>query len=174
MNAKTQKKTCPTCGSVTTPYVFSFDILDAKLLLGMARAIRAKQYEHPDRPFKASNQIHVPTLEDLTLAIRCRTTQASKLGLIAKYRENGKQVPGTWLITARGWSALRGEKVPKTVEVFRKEIVDRPGVITTMQQVAHEAHHKYEHGEWVEFSNRTFAIVDGEVVEKNYDPARLL
>lgn len=172
---KTEKKTCPTCGSITSPYIFTFDILDAKLLLGMARAVRANwAAQAKDAPFKAANKVHVPSLNDLTLAIRCRTTQCSKLGLIAKHRENDKQVPGTWLITARGWIALRGGAVPRQVEVFRKNIVDRPGAQTTMAAIAKEAEYRYESGEWVEFSDGSFAIVGGEVVEKNYDSERLL
>lgn len=125
-----KRETCPNCEASMQEYIFEFDLMDALLLFSMAREVahrleqRSPQGAH--YTFTEANQIKTTQL-DTTYAARSRTTQCSKLGLVAKYRgENGRQIPGTWVITARGWAALRGEEVPKSVRVWRGKILERP------------------------------------------------
>lgn len=162
--AKKKGERCPTCGSIISPYIFRFDIADAQLLLAMARSIRTR-FDPQKRNFTEANHVHVPTL-DASDAVRHRTTQASKLGLVAKALKNGKHVPGTWVITARGWAALRGEPVPEMVEVFRKNITERTDKTITIGQIARTAQRKFEPQEWIEFSEKIFIIQEGKPVEK--------
>lgn len=131
-NQNLKHEKCPTCGSNTTEYEFTFSLLDAKLLLGMAHAVRENKKDHPGWPFKAVNQVHLPTLAHMESNVQNRKTITSKLGLIAKYLVNGKQKQGMWVITARGWAALRGEKVPARIREFRNQITERFGDETTL------------------------------------------
>ena len=127
------REQCPNCGASMAEYLFIFDDLDALLLLAMAKKIRDKR--SAGISFNQANQVHVPSLQT-TLAIRCRTTRCSKLGLITKVKnDNGKHARGVWLITERGWKALRGEKVPTFVKVFRGKIEERFDQMTTMQDI---------------------------------------
>ena len=130
MEAKT-KTTCPTCGSVTSEYIFRFDVLDAVLLIAMANEVRRRARSGSLPTFTAQNQVHVPSLGE-SLATRCRTTQCAKLGLVAKLKQGERHIPGVWVITARGWAALRGERVPAEVVVFRKQIVERSDKTVTI------------------------------------------
>ena len=114
---------CPNCGASMEEYIFYFDILDAALLYAMAKEFRKRRQSGLD--FTVSNQIHIPSLA-CSHAIKCRTTQSSKLGLVAKVKNaNGRHAKGMWCITDRGFSALRGEKVPAQVKVWRGEIQER-------------------------------------------------
>jgi hypothetical protein len=119
---------CPTCGHITKTWEYRFDIIDALLLLAMAQEVKRRvektTFLGQCKDFTAANQVHVPTLEG-SLAMKCRTTQMSKLGLVAKLKVEKKHRPGIWVITDRGWSALRGEPVPAAVTVREGEIYER-------------------------------------------------
>ncbi len=120
------KEHCANCGASMLEYMFSFDILDAILLYAMAQRVKISMRKGDE--FTKANAIHVPTISDISLAVRCRTTQCSKLGLIAKLKtEKGKHISGMWVITSRGWAALAGRPVPRRVRVFRGEIQERFG-----------------------------------------------
>lgn len=135
-----KKDTCPNCGGSMQEYIFEFDLLDALLLFAMAQDVSrrmevlGRRGEHPT--FTEANAVHVQALTGATYATRSRTTQmCSKLGLIAKLRgNNGKQVPGTWVITRRGWAALAGKPVQKSVRVWHGEILDRDEETITITQ----------------------------------------
>jgi hypothetical protein len=128
-----EKETCPNCGASMSEYIFPFDSLDALLLLSMANEVRDKRKRGIS--FNQANQVHVPSLK-ASLSVKCRTTICSKLGLVAKIKnENGKHARGAWLITERGWKALRGEPVPAFVKVFRGKIEERFDQTTTMQDI---------------------------------------
>lgn len=128
-----EKEVCPNCGASMSEYIFFFDSLDALLLIAMAKEVRRKK--SIGILFNQANQVHVPSLKE-SLSIRCRTTICSKLGLIAKVKnDNGRHARGAWLITERGWKALRGEPVPAFVKVFRGKIEERFDQTTTMQDI---------------------------------------
>lgn len=136
---KNQKQPCPTCGHNMAPYVFTFDVADALLLLAMAKEVRARHVysrfnKDVIKDFTVANQVHVPTIKGISHATKCRTTHCSKLGLLAKLTKNGKHVAGCWVVTARGWQALRGEQVPATVEVTGGEITQRGTKTCTIRE----------------------------------------
>ena len=121
---------CPNCGSNMKQYIFRFDVLDALLLIGMSQKVKQQS---DTMEFTEANKVHVQKMNELTYAIRSRTTQCRLLGLVAKVKnEKGKQVGGTWLITKKGWKALRGEFIPAEVITFRNEIVDRTDKMMTI------------------------------------------
>ena len=125
---------CPNCAGSMMQYVHKLDFYNALLLKlmgdqvieGMKRGLQ----------FGDANQVHVVT-QDIHDCVRHRTTQCRQLGLIAKVkhadgshdRENG------WLITKRGFAALRGEKVPAAVIVFNNEIKERDDELVTLDEV---------------------------------------
>ena len=136
------KSTCLNCGASMAEYIFELDVLDSLLLIAMAKEVREKMLkpqntqfkdDHSVTTFTEANQVKVQSLGGISYAMKSRTTRCSKLGLIAKYRDKtGRQVPGTWVVTARGWSALRGESVPQAVKVFRGKILERTDDLTTI------------------------------------------
>lgn len=111
---------CPNCDASMEERIYHFDVLNALLLFGMAKLVRegvAKGYSFTD-----ANKVRVQDIE-ASLSVKCRTTMASKLGLVAKVKgSNGRQIPGVWAITSRGWAALRGLPVPAKVKVWRNQI----------------------------------------------------
>jgi len=136
------KKKCANCDANMVENIYTFDILDAVLLMKMAGEVQLATIEGVD--FTEANKIHVPTLETSD-AIRHRTTKASKLGLVAKYiDEKGKHKDGMWVITRRGWAALRGEMIPRSVKVWRNQIIERVEDKTNIYQVLQIHHDKVE------------------------------
>lgn len=121
---------CPNCDASMEQYRYSFRWHHAMLLIVMARAVRDRM--DSGLAFSDANAVHVPTLQT-THAVKCSTTQARLLGLVAKVKNaNGTQIGGKWLITARGWAALRGEAVPEHVIAFRNAIEDRTEALITL------------------------------------------
>lgn len=151
------KTRCANCGASMSEYIFEFDSLDAILLLKMATEVRRKQNMEID--FTEANKTRVQQL-DTTYAIKSRTTQCSKLGLIAKLKnDEGSHISGTWVITTRGWDALRGKAVQKWVKVFRGEILERSEETITIgeaflnfkgkKETYQDEMTSYEPSEWV-------------------------
>jgi hypothetical protein len=133
---------CPNCGASMAVYAFSFDYHDAKLLLAVADEVIKNTKK--GLVFTEANKVHVQKLSVNNYTIKSRTTQCAKLGLLAKVMKNGKQVPGMWLITRRGWEALGGKKIPKTVEVFRNSIQERGDEEITLQEVLNGRKESYD------------------------------
>lgn len=129
-------KRCPNCSASMVQYEYNIDVLDIALVVAMAKRVKENMQnpEGEQLSFGEANRIHVPTL-DVSDAVRHRTTKCSKLGLIAKYKEGGSQINGTWLVTARGFKALRGEEIPTGTVVWRGQILDRPETVTTFDSV---------------------------------------
>lgn len=127
------KEHCPNCKGSMVSYWFEFDVPNASMLTHMAN--RVSENKRKGMTFNEANQIHVQSMNGPTYAMKSRTTQMAKLGLIAKVKRDGKHVGGTWLITARGWDALAGQPVPKRVESFQNEIISRDDEMITMKQV---------------------------------------
>lgn len=125
---------CAICGANMTEYIYAFTVIDALLLLAMAKKVSKNMQTYPN--FTAANAIHIPSLEDINKSSLSRQGYAGKLGLIAKLRgPNKRPIRGTWAITKRGWSALRGEPIPKSVRIFRGKILDRPEEMTTINEL---------------------------------------
>ena len=114
------RSVCPNCEASMKEYVYVLDTLDALLLFEMGKVVREKCWKGIE--FMIANQTRVPELETSNV-VKCRTTQAAKLGLITQLKKNdGKRVSGVWVVTRRGWDALKGHRVPKKVKVWRKKI----------------------------------------------------
>lgn len=163
-HALKDKKRCPNCQASMVGFTNELDAPNAMMLIAMAQVV--DQQIKKGLVFREANQVHVQTMQNATYAMKSRTTTMSKLGLITKALEDGKHKQGKWLITKRGWAALRGERVPKSVEVWRNEIKDRGEGTITLQEVltAYRGKKKrrqaddlggdleYQPSEWVHFS----------------------
>lgn len=117
---------CPNCSENMLMYPVRFDYHKAQLLIQMAREV----HENLDngKSFTEANQVHVVSMRGSD-AVRHATSQARTLGLIAKVTtvEGKHDTKKGWLITRRGWAALRNEPVPAEVMVFRNRIVEVDG-----------------------------------------------
>lgn len=134
---------CANCGASMMAYVFEFDVLDALMLLAMGKSVR-EQGQLFGADFTTANQVRVQSL-DATYAMKSRTTQMAKLGLIAKLLNGkGDHVPGMWVITTRGWAALRGAQVPRRVMVWRGKIEERTDEKITLSQALASHREKVE------------------------------
>lgn len=117
------KTKCPNCEASMKEWIFLLDAWDALLLLAMADEVDHRRGKGMN--FTVANQVHVSDLP-VSHAVKCRTTQSAKLGLVTQLRKSdGKAVQGVWVITKRGWKALGGERVPRMVKVWRNRIQDR-------------------------------------------------
>jgi len=126
-------ETCGNCGGSMVEYIFELDCIDALMLLTMGKEVRRRLNEGLD--FTEANKVRVQKLDTQTYAMKSRTTKMSKLGLVAKLiGEKGRQVPGTWVITKRGFDALKGRRVPKSVRVWKGRIEERNEETITLSQ----------------------------------------
>lgn len=142
MPSLARKDVCPNCEASMAEYVYRFDFLDALLLTKMAQEVKHRKVSGV--PFTIANQVRIPNLS-ASHVIKCRTTKASKLGLVAQLRNaNDRRVAGVWVITRRGWEALAGKEVPLKVKVWRGRIEERFGETTTISEAfnSHREHVK--------------------------------
>jgi hypothetical protein len=156
------KSTCPNCKASMVSYWFEFDTSDAAMLISMSRIVRARIEK--GILFTEANQVHVPSMITSSYTMKSRTSKMSKLGLVAKVLKDGKHVGGYWLITRRGWTALANAPVPKKVEVFRNEIIERAeGETITISQVF--AQWKSKHSDMVKRGKKVKTDYTDEITE---------
>jgi hypothetical protein len=121
---------CGNCGASMNAYWYTFDCLDAALLVAIGGEVLRESRR--GTIFADANKVHIDRLPVAT-SIKKRMTQCAKLGLIA---QNDKR-SGWWVITKRGFAALKGIPVPKKVKVFRNEIIDRTEEMITIAEAVH-------------------------------------
>lgn len=128
------KTTCANCGASMAQYVFTLDVLDALLLMGMGKIVRERA---KTMPFSEANKVHVQKELNQYYSVASRTTQCSKLGLITKvlHPDGSHNQKAGWLITRRGFQFLAGKPVPRRVQTFRNKITERFDETTTFDQV---------------------------------------
>ena len=151
--------TCANCGASMAEYAATLDINDALLLFQMAKCIRLNQ-EH-GMEFTDANKIRVSSQPFIGHTQKCRTSKCAKLGLIARAGN------AEWSITARGWAALRGERVPKVRVTFRGQILERPEETTTLSEVFREHGEKMREKKMMERSMKE----DKRPEFADYDPS---
>lgn len=125
-----KKETCANCEASMEMTVYNADVFSAILLKKTAEAVRDKLRKGV--PFTEANMVHIPTLAT-TDAIRHRTTICKYLNYLQQ--PPNKKNSGYWVITQWGWKALRGEKVPCEVKIFRKKLQERSSKLTTLSQL---------------------------------------
>lgn len=115
-------KNCANCGASMNEYIYTLDSLDCLLLLGMGKIVKTRL--EVGMPFTDANQVHLQKELNDYYSVPSRSTQCSKLGLIAKIKTKaGKHDRSKgWLITSRGFDFLAGKRIPKKVRVWRRKI----------------------------------------------------
>lgn len=127
------KERCANCDASMAIYTYKVDVVSLVLLKRMSDVFRKNMLD--GAKFSDANKIHIAS-EIEGYSIASHQSIVAKLGLIAKIRgKDGKHITSEgWLITKRGFDCLRGERVPKSVSVFRNKIVERSDETTTMAE----------------------------------------
>lgn len=150
-----EKEKCANCGKSMGINKYSFSNVNARLLMAMGEVVRHKRFGK-GMAFDESNQVHIETEVDSgSYQVKSSMTQLRYLGLIAKIKdEHGvHQTDKGWLITKRGWSALRDEEVQRWVTAFNNKIVDRSEEKITISQALKDYPRKYDPTYWYEIES---------------------
>lgn len=104
------------------------DYFIVSLVTAMGKIVRSNLAD--GQRFTEANNVHVNADERIPHNARNMTGIASALGLIAPAEESAH-----WVITRRGFQALRGEGVIDWVITFRDEVIDRSEKTITFRDV---------------------------------------
>ena len=121
---------CFNCKRSMKISVYTADLLDALLLLAMAKEVKKNLTK--GIAFTEANKVHLPTLKT-TNGITKRNTKCDYLGFL-KQSENWRG-SGYWLLTTWAWKALGGEKVPKSVKYWEGNLIGRSEELTTLSDM---------------------------------------
>lgn len=124
------KTKCGGCDRSMKITIYEADLLDALLILAMARKVRENLRKGFD--FTESNRVHLPTLA-ATQGILKRQTKCDYLGLI-KQQEDWKG-SGYWVLTSWAWKALRGEEIPRAAKYWEGNLLGRSEEKTTLPRM---------------------------------------
>lgn len=113
---------CANCGESMAQYVRRVDIFAALLTFQMSKIVLQRVKD--GIPFTAANKIRVNAEHSIAHVLKNNTSIARTLGLVARYKEKGEGSGALWVVTARGWAALRGDPIPAQVVVFRNQIIE--------------------------------------------------
>lgn len=122
---------CGGCGRSMKISIYEADLLDALLILAMAKQV-GKNLKEQAISFTEANKVHIPTLGE-TQGILKRQTKCDYLGLI-KQPENWRGT-GYWLLTSWAWKALRGEEIPRAVKYWEGNLLGRSEATTTLTKM---------------------------------------
>lgn len=144
-------KSCPNCAASMAMYRRKIDYFIVTLVVSMGRVVK---HNMTKTSFTEANQVHVNADERIPHNARNMTGIASALGLIAPVQNKEAH----WLITSRGFAALRGEAVPAWVLTFRDEIIERATETVTFAEAMQrrkdpEERGVYDPNEWVEITS---------------------
>jgi len=131
--ALADKSHCPNCGESMAQYVRRVDVFVALLVLQMSKVVLKRVAD--GIPFTEANKIRVNAEGSIGHVLKNNTSIARTLGLIAKYKDKSAGSGALWVVTARGWAALRGEPIPAQVVVFRNQIIEHTDETTTFAAV---------------------------------------
>jgi len=129
LEAKKNGGRCTNCEQQINIYVYGISRTMVKVL----RVMAASKVEHRGD--------HAIDVEDLGLK-HSERTQLTKMrfhGLVAKYKDDGKQIPRHWLITTKGWQFLGRETVQEKVVVLNNQVLGHEGDLIAMKRVDGEA-----------------------------------
>lgn len=139
---------CPNCQASMAMYRRKVDYHVASLLISMARIVRGRLEK--GIPFTEANKIHVNGEDTIPHVEKNNITIARHLGLAAPVDDEQAH----WVITSRGFAALRGERIPATVVTFRNSIIGRGEETTTfaeaMSKKKGEGGRDYNPRDWAE------------------------
>lgn len=121
---------CFGCGRSMKVSLYEADVLDALLVLGMAKVVQANLAK--GMPFTEANKVHIPTLK-MPQGVLKRQTKCDYLGFVKQ--QDAWRYTGYWCLTSWAWKALRGEEVPRAVKYWEGNILGRSKATTTLAQM---------------------------------------
>ena len=121
---------CFNCGRSMKVMIYEADLLDALLILAIAKKVR--ENINSGMTFTEANKVHLPTLETTNSIIK-RNTKCDYLGLV-KQPDNWRGT-GYWLLTGWAWKALRGEEIPAKVKYWEGNLLGRSEEKTTLTKM---------------------------------------
>lgn len=95
---------------------------------------------------------------DLKHSERTQLTKMRFHGLVAKVKEDGRQVARHWIITTKGWQFLGSHEIPAKVIVYNNQVLGHDGGTTSIARVGGEAD-DYDEIPITEAESRTLAHV---------------
>jgi len=119
-------ETCFNCKRSMKVTGYTADLLDALLILAMARQVKKNLLT---MEFTDANMVHLPTLQ-VSNGVLKRQTKCDYLGLI-KQADNWRGT-GYWCLTSWAFKALRGESIPKTANYWEGKLISRSMETTTL------------------------------------------
>jgi hypothetical protein len=125
------KSKCGACGRSMKISIYEADLLDALLILAMAKQV-GRNLKEQAISFTEANKVHIPTLGE-TQGILKRQTKCDYLGLI-KQPENWRG-SGYWLLTTWALKAIRGDEIPKAVKYWEGNLLGRSQATTTLTKM---------------------------------------
>ena len=152
---------CEGCARSMKVSIYEADLLDALLILKMARKVREQMQKGVS--FTEANKVHIPTL-GASQGILKRQTKCDYLGLI-KQNENWRYT-GYWCLTTWAWKALRGAEIPKAVKYWEGHILGRSRAQTTLKQMFDTHRSQIEQA----VNKRKSVKADYRAVYEDYDP----
>ena len=127
-----EKKKCLSCNANIGIDTFHVDYTDSVTMIEVGKKVQENLAK--GMPFTEANRVHISSMNDVLTGTQIdRKTQLKYLGLLAKYKVDGKHKEAKWVITKRGFKFLRNEPVPAHVTVYRKKIIKRHDELTTMR-----------------------------------------
>ena len=126
----TDRTKCANCGTSMKIVTYTADILDALLILAMARRVRKNQED--GMSFTEANKVHMPTL-DVNNTVSKRQTKCNYLGLIKQ--SEALRNTGYWVLTNWAWKLLRGQEIPRSAYYWQGEMHGRSSETTTLSQM---------------------------------------
>lgn len=134
---------CYNCTRSMKITVYTADILDALLIMEMAKDVKKNLVELmakdtsemkslSDSNFTEANKVYIPGLQT-TQGILKRQTKCDYLGLI-KQPEHWRG-SGFWLLTRWAFKALRGEEIPKSAKYWEGQLIGRSDETTTLSEM---------------------------------------
>lgn len=140
---------CINCGALMRAYTYTINRTAARAMIKLGEAVRERVYE--GKPFTEANQLYMSGMHSrLTATETDQKTILRYHGLLAKVKKDGRHKDHLWAITRRGWAFLRGERVQKSVTVWRSEITERSEETTTIIEALQDSG-TIEHNRYYDF-----------------------
>lgn len=145
---------CTHCDQTLKIYRYGISESMVRVLREMARRTNLQL----DGGDKAGRVIDVDATLNLKHSERTQLTKMRFHGLVAKVKEDGRQIPRHWIITTKGWSFLGNEPVPAKVLVYNNQVLGHDGGMTQIKRIA-GGNGEYEAKPINEAESRTYAHI---------------
>lgn len=145
---------CTHCEQTLKIYRYGISESMVRVLREMARRTKLQL----DGNDKAGRVIDVDATLNLKHSERTQLTKMRFHGLVAKVKEDGRQIPRHWIITTKGWNFLGNEAVPAKVIVYNNQVLGHDGGMIDIRRIA-GGNGEFEAKPVSEAESRTYAHI---------------